>query len=138
MKIALEKNAKAPYRAHPFDAGADLCALEGGVVYPFGGVAEFDTGVHVAIPESCAGFVKGRSGLAFRHRVLCHEGTIDYGYTGTIRVMLINFGNEPYTVKPGDRIAQLVIQPVVLTPFEQVQKLDKTDRGCGGFGSTGV
>ena len=138
MKIALEKNAKVPYRAYPFDAGADLCALEGGVVCPFGGVAEFDTGVHVAIPESCAGFVKGRSGLAFRHRVLCHEGTIDYGYTGTIRVMLINFGNEPYTVKPGDRIAQLVIQPVVLTPFELVQKLDKTDRGCGGFGSTGV
>lgn len=138
MKIALEKNAKAPYRAHPFDAGADLCAMEGGIILPFGGVREFDTGVHVAIPESCAGFVKGRSGLAFQHRIICHEGTIDYGYTGTIKVLLLNFGEEAYFVKAGDRIAQLVIQPVVLTTFEQVQRLEKTARGNGGFGSTGV
>ena len=138
MKIALEKNAKIPFRAHPFDGGADLCALEGGVVEPFGGCRDFDTGVHVAIPESCVGIVKGRSGLAFRNRVFCHDGTIDYGYTGTIRVLLINMGEEPYVVKPGDRIAQLLIQPVVLTPFEQVQNLGKTDRGNGGFGSTGV
>ena len=82
--------------------------------------------------------MKGRSGLAFRNRVICHEGTIDYGYTGTIRVLLINMGDEPYVVKTGDRIAQLLIQPVVLTPFEQVQNLGKTDRGNGGFGSTGV
>lgn len=138
MKIALEKNTKMPFRAHPFDGGADLCALEGGVVEPYGGSRDFDTGVRVAIPESCVGIVKGRSGLAFRNRVICHEGTIDYGYTGTIRVLLLNFGEEPYVVKPGDRIAQLLVQPVVLTPFELVQKLDRTDRGDGGFGSTGV
>lgn len=138
MKVALEKNANLPFRAHTFDGGADLCALEDGVVYPWGGCKDFDTGVHVAIPESCVGIVKGRSGLAFNHRVFCHEGTIDYGYTGTIRVLLFNLGDEPYVVKAGDRIAQLLIQPVVLCPFEQVQKLDKTDRGDGGFGSTGV
>lgn len=138
MKVALEKNAKLPYRAHTFDGGADLCALEGGVVYPWGGCKDFDTGVHVAIPESCVGIVKGRSGLAFNRHVICHEGTIDYGYTGTIRVLLINLGEEPYVVNPGDRIAQLLIQPVVLAPFEQVKTLEKTDRGNCGFGSTGV
>lgn len=138
MKVVLDENAKLPYRAHTFDGGADLCALESGVVHPFGGCREFDTGVHVAIPESCVGIVKGRSGLAFNNRVICHEGTIDYGYTGTVRVLLINLGEEPYVVKPGDRIAQLLVQPVVLTPFEQVQKLEITDRGNGGFGSTGV
>lgn len=138
MKVALEKNAKLPFRAHTFDGGADLCALDGGVVYPWGGCRDFDTGVHVAIPESCVGIVKGRSGLAFHNHVICHEGTIDYGYTGTIRVLLINLGSEPYVVKPGDRIAQLLIQPVVLTPFEHVHKLEKADRGNCGFGSTGV
>ena len=138
MKISLEKNASMPFRAHTFDGGADLCALEGGVVEPYGGSRDFDTGVHVAIPESCVGIVKGRSGMAFNHRVICHEGTIDYGYTGTIRVLLFNLGEEPYVVKPGDRIAQLLVQPVVMTPLELVQKLDRTDRGDGGFGSTGV
>lgn len=137
MKVALDKNAVLPYRAHTFDAGADLCALEGGVVMPYGGVAVFDTGVHVQIPESCVGLVKGRSGMAFRHHVVCFEGTIDYGYTGSIGVMLINHGEEAYIVKPGDRIAQLVIQPVVLTPFELVNRLEKTERGACGFGSTG-
>lgn len=136
MKIVLDENAKEPYRAHPFDGGADLCAVNGGVVKP-GGTKIFDTGVHVAIPESCAGFVKGRSGMAFNNKVICHEGTIDYGYTGSIKVLLINMSDKPYTVKPGDRIAQLVIQPVVLTPFEVVKTLDKTARGPFGFGSTG-
>ena len=137
MKVVLDESAKIPFRAHPFDGGADLHALVGGIIPPFGGAEVFDTGVHVAIPESCAGFVKGRSGMAFNHRVICHEGTVDYGYTGSIRVLLLNFGDEPYVVKAGDRIAQLVIQPVVLTPFEQVATLGKTDRGSNGFGSTG-
>ena len=136
MKVVLDENAKEPYRAHPFDGGADLCAVNGGVVKP-GGTEIFDTGVHVAIPESCAGFVKGRSGMAFNHKVICHEGTVDYGYTGSIKVLLINLSDKPYTVNTGDRIAQLVIQPVVLTPFEIVKTLDKTARGPLGFGSTG-
>lgn len=137
MKTTLDKNAVLPNRAHPFDAGADLCALEGGMILPYGGYAVFDTGVHVQVPESCMGAVKGRSGLAFNHRVIAHEGTVDYGYTGSIKVLLFNFGEEAYFVKPGDRIAQLVIQSVVLVPFEQVKRLDKTDRADGGFGSTG-
>lgn len=137
MKIVLDKNAKMPHRAHDFDAGSDLCALDGAVLHAYGGSAVFDTGVHIQIPESCAGFVKGRSGLAFNHGIIAHEGTIDYGYTGSIKVRLFNFGEDDYVVKPGDRIAQLVIQPVVLTPFEQVKKLDKSERGSSGFGSTG-
>lgn len=137
MKVALDKKATMPHRAHTFDAGADLCAIEGGFIPPYGGCAEFDTGVHVQIPESCMGAVKGRSGLAFKHRVICHEGTVDYGYTGSIKVLLINMGDEGYMVKPGDRIAQLVIHPVVLVPFEEVRSLGRTERGNGGFGSTG-
>ena len=138
MKISLDEKAFWPFRAHPFDAGVDLHALEGGVIQPFGGSAVFDTGVHVQIPESCAGFVKGRSGMAFKHKIICHEGTVDFGYTGSVKVLLFNMGTETYRVKAGDRIAQLVVQPVVLTPLEVVDTLEATDRGDGGFGSTGV
>lgn len=137
MKITLDPGAKMPNHAHTFDGGADLFAMECAVIQPFGGSAVFDTGVHIAIPESCVGIVKGRSGLAFNHKIIAHEGTIDFGYTGSIKVLLFNLGNEAYTVKRGDRIAQLLVQPVVLTPFEEVYKLEPTDRGTGGFGSTG-
>ena len=137
MKITLDTCAKVPERALTFDAGADLFALNGARIPPFGGTAVFDTGVHAAIPESCAGFIKPRSGLAFKHKVVCVEGTVDCCYTGPIKVMLVNLGDEGYTVQPGDRIAQLVVQPVVLTPFEVVDKLEATDRGNRGFGSTG-
>lgn len=137
MKFTLDEGAFAPERAHTFDGGADLFAMNCAVIAPFGGSREFDTGVHVAIPESCVGVVKGRSGLAFKHQVVAHEGTIDYGYTGSVRVLLFNHGTESYTVNRGDRIAQLLVQPVVLVPFEQVEKLEDTDRGSGGFGSTG-
>ena len=137
MKITLDKNAEMPFRAHDFDAGSDLRAIEGAVIHAFGGSAVFDTGVHIQIPESCAGFIKSRSGLMFNHCVVAGEGVIDYGYTGSIKVRLFNFGEDAYVVKPGDRIAQLVVQPVVLTPFELVRKLDKTERGNGGFGSSG-
>lgn len=137
MKIQLDhQNAKMPHRAHTYDAGADLHALYGGVI-PAKGHAVFDTGVHVVIPESCAGIVKGRSGLAFRHQIICHEGTVDCGYTGSIQVILFNMGDTPYQVEAGDRIAQLVVQPVLLCPFEQVDGLRETDRGSNGFGSSG-
>ena len=107
--------------------------------YIFKALQEYsaETGVHIAIPESCVGIVKGRSGLAFNHDIIAHDGTIDYGYTGSVRVKLFNLGKEPYTVKREDRIAQLLIQPVVLVPFELVEKLERTERGSNGFGSTG-
>ena len=137
MKITLDPGAQVPERAHTYDAGADLFAQECGMIPPFGGSMEFDTGVHVAIPESCAGFVKGRFGLAFKHRIVAHEGTVDHGYTGSIKVLLFNHGSEAYTVRRGVKIAQLVIQPVLLLPFEVVDKLEQTERSDGGFGSTG-
>lgn len=136
MKVTLDAGAKIPVRKHTFDGGADLFANTCVVIPPYGS-AEFDTGVHIAIPESCVGVVKGCSGLAFNHNVIAHEGTIDYGYTGSIRVKLFNLGEEPYTVKREDRIAQLLIQPVVLVPFELVEKLERNERGTRGFGSTG-
>jgi dUTP pyrophosphatase len=136
MKTTLDSGAHIPVRKHTFDAGADLHSNTCAVIQP-GKSMEFDTGVHVAIPESCVGIVKGRSGLAFNHSIVAHEGTIDYGYTGSIKVLLFNLGDKPYTVKREDRIAQLLIQPVVLVPFELVEKLERTERGSKGFGSTG-
>lgn len=136
MKTTLDTGAMIPERKHSFDGGADLFAQTCAVIPP-NSSAEFDTGVHIAIPESCVGIVKGRSGLAFKHKILAYEGTIDYGYTGSIRVLLFNNGSESYTVKRGGRIAQLLIQPVVLVPFELVEKLEPTARGTHGFGSTG-
>ena len=136
MKVTLDTGAHIPVRKHTFDGGADLFANSYAVIQP-GESAEIDTGVHIAIPESCVGIVKGRSGLAFNNDIIAHEGTIDYGYTGSVRVKLFNLGKEPYTVKREDRIAQLLIHPVVLVPFELVEKLERTERGSKGFGSTG-
>lgn len=136
MKVKLDSGAHIPVRKHTFDGGADLFAQCCNVILPHG-MAEFDTGVHIAVPESCVGIVKGRSGLAFNHGIIAHEGTIDYGYTGSVKVLLFNMTDKAYTVKRNDRIAQLLIQPVVLVPFELVDELEQTERGHCGFGSTG-
>lgn len=140
MKIVLDKGAIMPTRAHPFDAGLDLYAPKGDGVYtiaPCGGSATIDTGVHVDIPEGCAGFIKAKSGLNVKHGLTC-TGVIDAHYTGSIAVKLYNHHScLRYDVLPGDKIAQLVILPCVLLPLELVESLEKTDRGDGGFGSTG-
>jgi dUTP pyrophosphatase len=96
----------------------------------------FDTGVHVQIHEGCVGLVKSKSGLMCNHGILT-DGTIDCGYTGSIRVCLFNHGSSKYEVKKGDKIAQLVIVPCVLPELELVDSLEETDRGANGFGSTG-
>ena len=140
MKIALDPGAILPTRAHPYDAGLDLYAPKSDGVYgisPCGGSATIDTGVHVQIPEGCVGFIKSKSGLMVKHRVVT-DGTIDAHYTGSIKVKLFN--HSPclrYDVRPGDKIAQLVILPCVLPPLEPVDRLEETDRGNHGFGSTG-
>ena len=156
MKIMLDKGyGIMPTRAHPYDAGLDLYAPEDVVVpatetriafepYTMGphiietriGSATIDTGVHVQIPECCVGFIKSKSGLMVNHGITT-DGTIDCGYTGSIRVKLFNHRSEAYEFKAGDKIAQLVILPCVLLPLEQVDSLEDTDRGTGGFGSTG-
>ena len=135
MKIMLDEGAILPTRAHPWDAGLDLYAKHGGVIRPCGNEA-FDTGVHIAIPEGYYGEIRSRSGLLFKHNIVT-DGTIDSHYNGSIRVKLFNLNHRPYDVQPGDKIAQLVIVKCELPELEVVDELDETDRGAGGFGSTG-
>ncbi len=135
MKIKLDKGAIAPTRAHPWDGGMDLYATTECVI-GVGNRHTFDTGVHIQIPEGYVGFVKSKSGLMVKYGILT-DGTIDAHYTGTIKVCLFNNGLGEYQVKPGDKIAQLVIVPCYLPRLELVDSLEETDRGDNGFGSTG-
>lgn len=135
IPVMLDEGAVMPCRAHDPDAGADLFSREE-VTICSGKAYVFDTGVHMAIPYGYAGFVKSKSGLNVNHN-LVSEGVVDAGYTGSIRVKLYNLGKEPYTVHVGDKISQIVILPVELCGFRQVSRLEETERGNGGFGSTG-
>lgn len=134
MRVKLDDGAYLPERAHPEDAGLDLRAMTGGWVHP-GEHIVFDTGVHVQIPLGHVGLVTSKSGLMAKG-ITC-RGTIDSGYTGSIRAVLFNHGSEGYKVKWGDKICQLVILPISLETVELVDELDETERGAGGFGSTG-
>ena len=104
------------------------------------GRAKIPTGLFVEIPQGCEAQVRPRSGLAARSgvTVLNAPGTIDSDYRGEVEVILINLGAEPFTVKNGDRIAQMVIAPVLRAAVEETDALSETERGTGGFGSTGV
>ena len=142
MKIPVVRtHARIPMlaRAHEGDAGADLAAAES-VTIPPGGRALIGTGLSMAIPTGYAGFVLPRSGLAIKLGVTVSNapGLIDSGYRGELRVGLTNHGDEPFEVRIGDRIAQLVIMAVEEPEFVDVETLDDTHRGVGGFGSTGV
>lgn len=136
----VSKNAHAPSRAHDTDAGADLhAALEEPVTIEPGQRTLIPTGVAVAIPTRYVGLIHPRSGLAAKHgiTVLNAPGTVDADYRGELKVCLINHGQEPHTIHPGDRIAQLIVQKVELPEFVEADTLDTTQRGQGGFGSTG-
>ena len=129
-----------PAYARHADAGADLRTRVPFTLHP-GQRMLVPTGVRLAIPEGHAGFIHPRSGLASNHgvTVLNAPGTIDAGYRGEIAVCLINHDpNHTFVAKAGDRIAQLIIQPVVTARFVPVHALDHTTRGTAGFGSTGV
>jgi dUTP pyrophosphatase len=131
--------ARPPTQAHEGDAGYDLHAAEAATIGP-GERASIGTGIAVAIPEGQAGLVIPRSGLAAKHgiSVVNAPGLIDSGYRGELRVLLLNTDrSEPFTVDPGDRIAQLVLVRVETEELEEVAELDETVRGAGGFGSTG-
>jgi len=122
-------------------AGMDLRAgIDGEVVLPPLGRALIPTGISMALPPGVEAQVRPRSGLAARHGVTClnSPGTIDSDYRGEIRVILINLGSEPFFVRRGDRIAQLVFTPVLRASLRVVDDLDATRRGEGGFGHTGV
>lgn len=138
----LDVDLPAPSYAHPGDAGADLYARTDAHIAAGGGRALVPTGVVVAIPEGFAGFVQPRSGLALRHGITCLNtpGLIDSGYRGELAVLLVNTDpTEDYDIRRGDRIAQLVVQPVVQAAFELVDGdgLPEAARGCGGFGHSG-
>jgi dUTP diphosphatase len=135
----LTETAAAPTRAHDDDAGYDLRASEAATLQP-GGRVSVGTGVAVAIPEGHAGLVLPRSGLAARHGIslVNAPGLIDAGYRGEVRVLLLNTDRETaFDVAPGDRIAQLVIVRHEAPELVEVDSLDETVRGDGGFGSTG-
>lgn len=137
MNVMLDEGGVMPLYAHEFDAGLDLFAkLNGDVVtIPAGGFRVFDTGVHLAIPQHFCGLVKSRSSMLMKG--IKTDGLVDADYTGSIRVMLFNHGEYPYTVLPGDKIAQLVIAPCLRPPLTLVDEMERTERGDGGFGSTG-
>jgi dUTP pyrophosphatase len=137
----LHSDAVVPSYAHEGDAGCDLVAVESCTLKAGGGRAMVPTGIAVAIPEGHGGFVLPRSGLAAKHGVTCVNapGLIDPGYRGELKVALVNLDPvNDYVVRPGDRIAQLVVLAVTSVSFRVVDELPAASRGHGGFGSTGV
>ena len=137
--LRLDPGLAVPAYAHPGDAGADLCSRVEVTIAP-GERVLVPTGVAIALPPGHAGFVHPRSGLAARHgiSIVNAPGTVDEGYRGEILVNLVNLDpNEPFTVRRGDRIAQLVVQQVAQVRFVEVDSLDETSRGDTGHGSTG-
>jgi dUTP diphosphatase len=135
----LDGRAQLPTRAYPGDAGLDLHALEAAVLQP-GERASIRTGIAVEIPDGEAGLVLPRSGLATRHGIALVNapGLIDAGYRGEIRVLLLNTDREAaFTIAGGDRIAQLVLVKVQTPAVVEVEDLAVSERGAGGFGSSG-
>lgn len=132
---------RVPVYKHECDAGADMRAdVPGPVTIMPGESAWVGTGVRLEVPEGHVGLQFPRSGLGCNHGICLANGVgvIDSGYRGEVRAKLLNLGTEPYTVSPGDRVCQLVVVPFARLAFERVGGLGGTDRGDGGYGSTGV
>lgn len=136
MKIALDKGAYMPVRAHCTDAGLDL-RTPVDVTVPAHGSAVINTGVRVQIPQDCAGLLVSKSGLNVRHGVTT-TGLIDEGYTGPIVAKAYNDSDADAHFDAGDKITQLVIIPVRYVAVEVVEAIDGGERGAAGFGSTGA
>lgn len=136
----LDPELPLPKRAHPEDAGADLYSAQDLILQP-GERALVSTGVAIALPIGTVGLIHPRSGMAAKHglSIVNTPGTIDAGYRGELMVCLLNTDRtEAIEITRGMRIAQLVIQRVELAQFEEVDQLDETERGSGGYGSTGT
>lgn len=136
VRVVLDEGAYCPTRAHETDAGLDLYAPSG-FTLPAGGQAFVDTGVHVQLPPGTVGLVRSRSGL-MRHGGVTTGGTIDEGYTGSVGVVLQSRGACNLEFSAGDKIAQLVIVPCCTPRVLLADELEETERGAGGFGSTGA
>lgn len=142
MKLLIQKvNDKAivPFYAHKGDAGLDLFSVEKVIIKPMERKL-VPTGIKIQLPENTEAQVRPRSGLALKHGItlLNTPGTVDEGYRGEIKVLMINLGQEPFLVEEGMKIAQMVIKPVEQVIVEETDVLSCTERGEGGFGSTGV
>lgn len=139
LKVTLDTGSFLPERAHRDDAGADLRTPMRTVVSGHDS-AVIDTGVHIEIPSGYAGFLKSKSGLNVNHGIIS-DGTIDAGYTGSIKAKLYNLSDEDYIFEAGDKITQIVIEKVELPTFKEVKEFSapakKSARGSKGFGSTG-
>lgn len=150
LKVMLDPGAIMPTRAHSTDAGLDLYAPYDFLLPQSSarneetvwglpakvGSHTVDTGVHMEIPAGYVGMIKSKSGLNVKNGIIS-EGVIDSGYTGSIRVKLYNLGNENIVFRKGQKISQIVIMPIITPEPEQVESLGETERGDGGFGSTG-
>ena len=134
-----DPEAQLPSYAHPGDAGMDVRSVENVTLAP-GARALVRTGLVLMLPPDAEAQVRPRSGLALKHgvTVLNTPGTIDAGYRGEVGVILVNLGTEPFTVEKGMKIAQIVVSPVAQAEIVEVASVDETDRGTGGFGSTGI
>lgn len=135
----VEDNAKLPTYAHPSDAGADIYALEETVINP-NETKTVRTGIKVAIPKGYEITIRPRSGLSLKTglRVANSPATIDSGYRGEVMVIIWNSGANPYTINAGDKIAQMLISPVPMIVWEEGEVNENTERGTGGFGSSGT
>ncbi|MBD3354527.1 dUTP diphosphatase [Candidatus Woesearchaeota archaeon] len=137
IPVKITDGAKLPTYANPGDAGMDFYSKEEAVLKP-GEKRIFGTGAHMAIPENHVGLIWDRSGNAAKHGIHVLAGVIDAGYRGEIGIVLKNLGDKEFTITKHMKIAQMLIQPVVSGAVEEVQELDDTVRGKGGFGSTGT
>lgn len=134
MKIMLDEGAKMPTRAHTRDGGLDIYAAERKIIRANDFVV-VETGTHIQIPPGCVGLLTSKSGLMCKG-ITC-RGTIDSGYTGSIKAVLFNNSGRDYIVEKGDKVTQLVILKCEFPELELVDSLEETDRGDAGFGSTG-
>ncbi|OGZ04432.1 MAG: deoxyuridine 5'-triphosphate nucleotidohydrolase [Candidatus Lloydbacteria bacterium RIFCSPHIGHO2_01_FULL_41_20] len=132
----LKSDAKLPSYAHPGDAGMDIYSCEERTLLPQE-QALISTGIAMEIPDGYVGLVWDKSGLSTKHGLKTLAGVIDAGYRGEISIAMANVGNDSYTFKKGEKIAQMLIQKVEHAEFWEVDKLSETSRGTGGFGSTG-
>jgi len=133
----LDKELQLPTYHYQHDAGLDLRARETKVIEP-GKHEVVKTGLKVAIPTGHVGLIWDRSGLAAKHFITTMGGVLDSGYRGEIMIIMANLGSEAFIVEKGMRIAQLLIQPVIQMPIEEVEDFEETQRGTGGFGSSGL
>lgn len=137
LKVKLDPGAICPKRAHQTDAGLDLfMPLDTNVIVPAHGRAFVDTGVHIEIPYGFFGLLTSKSGLMRDRGIKC-TGTIDAGYTGSIGAVLFNNSDEDVEFRAGDKLTQLLILPCFAPSLNVVEELKETERGSGGFGSTG-